>query len=223
VLLSCAVSLDGYLDDASADRLVLSNEADLDRVDEVRAGCDAILVGANTVRRDDPRLLVRSPRRRAVRLSRGRPESPVKVTVTTRGELDPGYRFFTTGDVEKLVYCATPALDKARDRLAGVATVLDGGDPLSMPAVVTDLGARGIGRLMVEGGGGILTRFLGAGLADELRLAIAPFFVGDSRAPRFVHDGAFPWRPDHPARLAGVDRLDDLVLLRYALSERFMP
>ena len=55
-LLSCGMSLDGYLDDATDQRLLLSNEADFDRVDEVRAGCDAILVGAATVRNDNPRL-----------------------------------------------------------------------------------------------------------------------------------------------------------------------
>ena len=52
VLLSCATSADGYLDDARPQRLILSGPADLDRVDEVRAGCDAILVGAGTVRQD---------------------------------------------------------------------------------------------------------------------------------------------------------------------------
>jgi len=70
VLLSCATSADGYLDDASPRRLILSGPADLDRVDEVRAGCDAILVGAGTIRADDPRLLVRDPRRRGLASSR---------------------------------------------------------------------------------------------------------------------------------------------------------
>ncbi|MFJ6956379.1 dihydrofolate reductase family protein, partial [Micromonospora aurantiaca (nom. illeg.)] len=64
VLLSCAMSIDGYIDDATTERLLLSNDDDLDRVDATRAGCDAIMVGAATVRRDDPRLLVRSERRR---------------------------------------------------------------------------------------------------------------------------------------------------------------
>jgi 5-amino-6-(5-phosphoribosylamino)uracil reductase len=54
VLLSCAMSVDGYIDDTSPDRWLLSNAADLARVDEVRAGVDAILVGANTIRRDNP-------------------------------------------------------------------------------------------------------------------------------------------------------------------------
>src|SRR5690348_5322902 len=106
------MSLDGYLDDARDARLLLSNDADFDRVDGVRAGCDAILVGARTIRRDDPRLLVRSAQRRADRVTRGLPPSPVKVTVTMHGELDPAAAFFTAGDVAKLVYCATPAVDK---------------------------------------------------------------------------------------------------------------
>jgi 5-amino-6-(5-phosphoribosylamino)uracil reductase len=74
---------------------------------------------------------------------------------------------------------------------------------------------------MVEGGGVVHTQFLTAGLADELQLVVAPFFVGDSRAPRFVSDGQFPWNPDRRATLAEVRQLGDVVLLRYALSSRF--
>ena len=60
ILLSCGMSIDGYLDNATERRLLLSNAADFDRVDAVRAESDAILVGARTIRRDNPRLLVRS-------------------------------------------------------------------------------------------------------------------------------------------------------------------
>ena len=83
-LLSCSVSLDGYLGDQTP-RLALSNEADFDRVDEVRASCDAIMVGAVTVRTDNPRLLVRSQARRDERTARGLPSSPMKITVTEPG------------------------------------------------------------------------------------------------------------------------------------------
>ena len=220
-LLSCSMSLDGYLDDASERRLLLSNGADFDRIDAVRAECDAILVGAHTVRRDNPRLLVRSARRRQQRLARGLAASPMKVTVTAGGDLDPSGRFFTCGKVEKLVYCATPALPRTRARLGRVATVVDAGDPVDLAWVTADLRIRGVERLMVEGGGTVHTQFLTAGLADELQLVIAPLFVGDSRAPRFVHDGGFPWNPDRRATLAEVQQLGDVVLLRYALSERY--
>jgi len=109
-ILSCSISLDGYLGGAGEERLVLSNDADLDRVDHVRSGCDAILVGAGTVRDDNPRLLVRSPLRREQRRARGLAESPTKVTVTRHARLDAGSNFFATGDSEKIVYCASPAL-----------------------------------------------------------------------------------------------------------------
>ena len=204
-------------------RLMQSNAADLDRVDDVRARCDAILVGAATIRSDNPRLLVRSQARIAERTARGLPPTPAKVTVTECVELSPGARFFVTGDTRKLVYCASESVAQARDRFTAVATVVDGGQPVQMRHVSEDLYARGVRRLLVEGGGTVHTQFLTAGLADELQLVVAPFFVGDSRAPRFVDDGRFPWSADRHARLAEVRRIGEVVLLRYALSARFCP
>jgi len=221
ILLSCGMSIDGYLGSAAPRRLELSNSADFDRVDAVRASCDAILVGANTVRTDNPRLLVRSQDRRDERTARGLTPSPIKVTVTERVQLDPAADFFTTGDAEKLVYCASEGVGDARSRLGGVATVVDGGRRVQMRDLSADLGDRGVQRLMVEGGGTVHTQFLTNDLADELQLVVAPFFVGDSRATRFVGDGRFPWNPGRRATLAGVRQIGDVVLLRYALSPRF--
>lgn len=98
VLLSAAVSIDGFLDTRPGeDRLMLSDEADFERVDSVRAGVDAILVGAETLRADAPRLLVDSPERRTERVARGQPEYPLKVTLTGTGDLDPDWRFWHHG------------------------------------------------------------------------------------------------------------------------------
>ncbi|WP_326828485.1 dihydrofolate reductase family protein [Streptosporangium sp. NBC_01810] len=218
VLLSCAMSVDGYIDDRTPQRLLLSNDEDLDRVDAVRAGCDAILVGAGTVRRDDPRLLVRSPGRRRERVARGLPPSPAKVTLTATGDLDPAAAFFTAGDAEKIVYAAAPALAKLTGRLAGAAEVVDAGEPIDLGRVLADLYGRGVRRLMVEGGTSVHTRFLREDLADELHLVVAPFFVGDSAAPRFVLDGDFPHDRHRRMDLAEVRRMGDVTLLRYLLA-----
>src|SRR3712207_1066277 len=222
-VVSCGMSIDGYLDSPGATRLRLSNAADFDRVDAVRARCDAILVGAATVRNDNPRLLIRSPQRRAERAARGLPTSPVKVTLTRRGDLTPTAAFFTTGTSEKLVYCPTGTIESTRARLGPVATVVDTGraDDVDVARIAEDLSARGVNRLMVEGGGTVLTQFLTADLVDELHLVVAPLFVGDSRAPRLAGDGPFPWNADHRATLVGVRQIGDVVLLRYALSEDF--
>lgn len=214
------MSIDGYLGNATP-RFALSNDADFDRVDAVRASCDAILVGAGTVRHDNPQLLVRSPARRDERTARGLAPSPIKVTVTARAELDPRSEFFSSGDTEKVVYCASPRVADARKRLGSVSTVIDGGQPMRMHAVSEDLAARGVQRLMVEGGGNVHTQFLSNDLADELQLVVAPLFVGDSRGTRFVSDGRFPWTTDRRATLAEVRQIGDVVLLRYALSPRF--
>jgi riboflavin-specific deaminase-like protein len=219
-LLSCCVSIDGYISGA-ASRLLLSNDADFDRVDAVRASCDAILVGAETLRIDNPRLLVRSEARRDERAARGLPESPMKVTVTRRAELDAGAHFFNLGDTEKIVYCASRRAAEARDRLGPVATVVDAGDNVEMRTLSTDLAARGVNRLMVEGGGTVHTQFLTDDIVDELQLTVAPVFIGDSDAPRFVRDGNFPWNAARRAELVDVHKLGDVVLLRYALSSRF--
>ena len=220
-LLSCGMSIDGYLDSASGTRLKLSNDADFDRVDEVRASSDAILVGAATVRKDNPRLVVRSQVRRDLRVSQGRCPTPIKVTVTGRAQLDPRASFFAADESEKLVYCASGAVAQARSRLGPVATVLDAGEPVDLREVSEDLHARGVQRLMVEGGGMVHTQFLAADLTDELQLVLAPFFVGDSRAPRFVGDARFPWNQHRRATLVEVRPIGDVVLLRYALSARF--
>jgi 5-amino-6-(5-phosphoribosylamino)uracil reductase len=220
ILLSGCVSIDGYLDDASPQRLVLSPAADLERVDAERAGCDAILVGAETVRRDDPRLLVRSERCRAGRVARGLPSTPLRVTVTRSGDLDPGARLFTEPGSGTVVYAAAAAFGPLVRRLAETATVVDAGPTVDLSWVLDDLHGRGVRRLMVEGGRRVFTQLLSEGLADELQLVVAPVFVGDARAPRFVEDAAFPFTAPNRARLAEVRRVGDAALLRYALTDR---
>jgi 5-amino-6-(5-phosphoribosylamino)uracil reductase len=219
-VLSCSISIDGYLDDGTSERLVLSNDADLDRVDAVRASSDAILVGASTVRRDNPRLEVRSEQRRAARMARGLSATPIKVTVTATGRLDAGCAFFANG-APSLVYSTTSAAAEVRTSVGRLATVIDAGERVDLGWLSEDLHGRGVRRLMVEGGGHTLTQFLTAGLADELHLVVAPLFVGDSRGSRLVDDGRFPWNAQSRATLAEVVKIGDVVLLRYALSARF--
>jgi len=223
VTLSCAMSIDGYLDSAEPHRLAMSNAADLDRVDDVRALHDAIMVGASTVRRDNPRLLVRDAARRARRLAAGLRESPAKITVTASGELSADAAFFTTGEGPRIVYCPEDRATDLHARLGDRAIVVGlGEDCVTMTDLLEDLAAnRGVRSLMVEGGGTVLTQFLGADLVDELHLVVAPFFVGEARAPRVVGPGAFPWTASRRARLADTCQIGDVVLLRYALSDRF--
>ncbi|MCP2319011.1 5-amino-6-(5-phosphoribosylamino)uracil reductase [Nocardia amikacinitolerans] len=221
VLLSVAVSIDGYIDDTGPDRLLLSNPEDFDRVDQVRAECDAILIGAETVRSDNPRLIVKSHARQSERAATGRTSQPLKVTVTESGNLDPEAKFWHHGTAEHrpVVYTTKAGAQKASERLGELASVVALGETVDFGALLDDLGRRGVGRLMVEGGSHMHTAFLSAGLADELHLAIGPTLVGDSAAPRFVNPARFPGGSTHRMRLVEVTQLGDVAVLRYHPKE----
>ena len=194
-LLSCGMSIDGYLDSADAARLRLSNAADFDRVDAERARCDAILVGAATDpgRQPAPAGPLGGPARRTdVARAPG---------ITGQGHAHPAGRPGRNG---RLLHDGRLGQDRLLPQPGRRATSGPGwvrSRPSSTPArrrtstwrgVLEHLSARGIDRVMVEGGGTVLTQFLTADLVDELHLVVAPLFVGDSRAPRLVGDGLLP-------------------------------
>ncbi len=197
VILSFTTSLDGYLDDTTSRRLLLSNDADFDRVDELRASVDAILVGAGTVRADDPRLLVRSPQRRAARIARGKPESPLRVVVVGAGEIDRDAAVFTAPAAETAVYS---------------------GRPVHLGALLDDLARRGVRRLMVEGGATVLTRFLAEDLADEIQVSVAPFLIGDPAAPRAFGPASYAQSPDRRMILVDTRAVGDVQFSRYLVN-----
>jgi riboflavin-specific deaminase-like protein len=203
VVLSCAVSLDGHLDDASPRRLLLSNDEDFDRVDALRASCDAILVGAGTVRADNPRLLVRSAERRAARVARGESPSPLRVVLAS-ADLDRAAAVFT----------AQPPDADPRSAELPETVVFCG----PLPELLDDLAKRGVRRLMVEGGASVLTRFMAEDLADELQIAVAPFLVGDPAAPRAFGPAPFPQAPNRRMLLAESRSLGDVVYARYLVA-----
>ena len=125
VIVSAAVSSDGYLDDCTPRRLVLSCAEDWAEVHRLRAWCDAILVGAETVRRDNPSLVIRDAGLRIWREWLGMKPDLTKVTVTAGGSLDAGARFFTEGPGAEKIVVTVPAVRRGlEERLpSGVRVV----------------------------------------------------------------------------------------------------
>lgn len=169
VTLSFATTADGFLDDRSPRRLMISTPEDWAAVMQLRASCDAILVGAATLRRDNPALLLRDDAARERRREAGMRPDLTKVTLTRSGELDPALRFFTEGDAERYVFAPQPlpGLDGRAD-----AVVCDGA--VTAARIVTELEKRGIEHLLVEGGAEVLRMFLREGMADTVRRAVNP-------------------------------------------------
>lgn len=219
VIYKCAMSIDGFIDDVSAERLILSNQADFDRVDAVRAECDAILVGASTIRKDNPSLLIRSASRQQDRISCGLPANPIKVTLTRSGHLSKDFKFFTTGNSTKLVYCSNGASKNIESELleSELLQIVEFRD-ITPDLILNNLSSRGVRKLLIEGGSSVGTFFLSANLVDELQISIAPFFVGESTAPRFVNASTFPFHKANRMFLIQVEKIGDMALLTYCLQ-----
>ena len=169
VPLSAAVTADGYMDDDSPRRLIISTPGDWEEVYRLRAAHDAILAGAETLRRDDPSLRVRDQAARARRVQAGLKPDIAKVTLTRSGDLSPRLRFFTAGDADRYVFSPGEITG-----LQNIATVISTSEAITAKYIVTELEKRGIERLMVEGGAEVLRMFLDEGMADTLRLAVNP-------------------------------------------------
>lgn len=218
VILKCATSLDGCLDDVSSERLILSNQADFERVDQVRAECDAILVGANTVRKDNPKLTLKSEQLKKKRIAQGKSAEPLKVTYTGSGLLDPTSNFFTTGTGLKSVFCSGGVWARLLEKLANSAEVVAWEGALRPGWILEQLVARGVQRLMIEGGSQTNTLFLKENLVDELQVSIAPFFVAEKEAPRIVFDGLLLQKVRQRMTLSNVEQVGDMALLVYKLE-----
>lgn len=132
---------------------MLSTSADWEAVYRLRSEQDAILIGAETLRRDNPSLKL----------------VPMRVVISRSGNLDPEARFFTVGEAQRVVFTERP--NPALERVAEVILCEEG---ITARRVVTELERRGVNRLMVEGGAKTLQLFLDEGLADEVREAVNP-------------------------------------------------
>ena len=194
ITLSAALTADGFLDDRSPRRLMISTPEDWADVCRLRCDHDAILVGAATLRRDDPALVLRDEEARARRRRAGLRPDIAKVALTRSGDVDPALRFFTVGDADRYIFSPRqlPALEGAAEVVVC--------NPVTACAVVTELEKRGVGSLFVEGGAAVLRLFLSEGMADTLRLAVNP-------ALRLGAQGCTPFRFDPPAGAALRSRL----------------
>ena len=221
IQLSAAISADGYLDDCSSERLVLSHPDDWSEVYRLRAEYDAILVGAETVRRDNPSLRLKDETLQQHRIQQGKTPEPTKIVLSRSGNLDPNSRFFTTGSGDKIVIVESGANPQYIASLKSVASVYVIEPPVTVHSVTSILKQKGIDSLFVEGGSRTLTFFLKNGEADLLRIAVAPFFVGESQAPRLTYGstGGFLFDKNRRMNVLQVRQVGDMSVTDYALSQ----
>ncbi len=206
VLGRIAQSLDGRIATASGASRWISGQADIVHTHRLRALFDALVIGAGTVRADDPQLTTREVEG----------PSPVRVVLDTNRRLRADYRVFRDGP-ETLLVCAADARGADRVGHAPVLRLPRCGEGLDVVAVLAALAERGLRRVLVEGGGITVSRFLAAGALDRLHVTIAPLLIG-SGIPAFTLPEAATltdaMRFDWSVHRIGADLLVDIPLSR---------
>src|SRR5262245_5744073 len=176
-------SLDGQIATRTGASRYITGGENLTHIHRLRALVDAVVVGASTVEFDDPQL--------TVRLVSGK--SPVRVVIDPNLRLPFDRRVFTDGAVQTLVVCAEDAPNAKKPHPAELVPVPRSGRTLPPAAIAEALRRRGLKRLLVEGGGITVSRFIEARALDHLHVTIGPLLVGSGR-PGIV--------------LPGIDRVD---------------
>ncbi len=177
VTLKAAVTLDGKLATRTGDSRWVSGEQSRARVHQLRNQVDVLLVGANTVDRDDPRL--------TTRLEAGEGRDPLRVVVDSHLRTSARRQLFTQKSEAKTVVAAiAPAPSARRKKLeaagADIWQLEDRGGRVDLGSLLRRLGKEGYLHVLVEGGAELFASFLSQGLADELMLFVAPKILGSS-------------------------------------------
>jgi 2,5-diamino-6-(ribosylamino)-4(3H)-pyrimidinone 5'-phosphate reductase len=219
VYVNMAMTADGKITSALREYPELTSRHDRANMDRLRADADAILVGAGTLRADDPPLHVRSEALRALRRTLGKPDGLDRVVVSARLDLAPDSRFFDDAHGGKRIVATVE--DAPSDRVAALGRLAEvwrhGRGAVDLRAVLRRLRECGVERLLVEGGGETNWALVRDDLVDELHVTVAPWLLGGRDAPTMLEGPGFPMADRRALRLADVRRIDDELYLRYAV------
>jgi 2,5-diamino-6-(ribosylamino)-4(3H)-pyrimidinone 5'-phosphate reductase len=219
VTVNFAMSADGKLSTKERRQVKISGNEDFARVDKLKAGSDAIMVGIGTVIADDPSLTVKSEELKQERISRGLDENPVRVIVDSRGRIPLDAAVLGKGPGKRVIGCSEGIDPGTHRALKSYATVIIAGkEEVDLNELLSQLYNMGIRSLMVEGGGTLLWSMFELGLVDEMFQYIGNMVIGGRESPTPA-DGAGFRMGDPFVRMKLLDctTIDEGVLLHWRM------
>jgi len=219
--MNVAMTADGKIDTFLRRGAAISSPRDKERADRLRADSDAVMIGSRTLHDEDPKLTVKSEALRAGRKALGLPENPAKVAVATRLDLQPECDFLAAGPARVMLFTTrqTPEQALVRLRSGGAEVFVADAERVDLGEVLRTLKARGIERLMVEGGATLNFEMLKLGLVDELTIFVAPMVFGGESAPTLAGGLGLPGSAALALILVRAEQWEDGgVLLHYEVG-----
>ena len=221
--INVAMTADGKIDTFERKGAAISSKQDKQRVDELRAMADAILVGGKTLLEEQPKLTVKSEALREERIRQGRSPNPIKVGVATIADIQKDSDFLKAGDARVVIFTTSQTSISQIENLRalGVNVFVDDAPRVDLHKMMLTLKKIGVDHLMVEGGGTMNFELMRLGLVDEVLIYVAPMIFGGANSPTLA-DGLGVTR-DHALNmhLTGVEPWDDGgVILKYKFFDQ---
>ena len=220
VFINTATSADGKIDTFERKGSAISSKRDKERVDQLRADADAVLVGGKTLLGELPKLTVKSEALREARVKHGMTPNPIKVGVVTSADIPLDSDFIKAGPARAVIFTTSRTSISQLETLRanGVEVFVDDMPRVDLGKMMETLGKLGVKRLMVEGGGTINFELLRLGLVDELMIYIAPMIFGGDNAPTLASGFGLVRNEAIEMKLKNVETHEDGgVLLTYKL------
>lgn len=220
IFINIATSADGKIDTFERKGSAISSKRDKERVDQLRADADAVLVGGKTLLGELPKLTVKSEALREARVKRGVTSNPIKVGVVTSADIPLDSDFIKAGPARAVIFTTSRTSISQLETLRanGVEVFVDDAPRVDLGKMMETLGKLGVKRLMVEGGGTINFELLRLGLVDELMIYIAPMIFGGENAPTLASGFGLVRNEAIEMKLKNVETHEDGgVLLTYKL------
>ena len=208
VILSAAISIDGKIATRLGDSK-LSSKKDKIRLHRLRSKVDAILVGKNTIHRDDPLL--------TVRYVKGK--NPTRIILDSQGTISVNSKILQTCNKVPTIIAVSKRISKVnlqKLKRFPVEIIMTGENSVNIKSLMNNLSKRKINTVLVEGGGTINWQFIQNNLFDEILITVTPFIIGGIDAITFVQGRGFDKIIKSPRlRLNTIKRLENYLVLQY--------
>jgi 2,5-diamino-6-(ribosylamino)-4(3H)-pyrimidinone 5'-phosphate reductase len=220
VVVNVAMSADGKISTCERRQVKISGAQDFVRVDRLKAGSDAVMVGIGTVLADDPSLTIKGEECRQHRKNRGAGENPARIVVDSRARIPLDASVLHKGSGLRIVAVSEKADPKKIAALKQFATVIVAGkNEVDLATLMDELGTMGIQRIMVEGGGELIAGLIRAGLVHEIYTFIGNLIIGGRTAPTLA-DGTGFLKDEEFSYLSLIEtrRIENGVLLHWKVD-----